>query len=530
MRPPMFSTPPASHVVSRKFEATPAATGRHDWRNLTTDTSIQIMSLESSAYHEENSIYDVTNQLSFVDTIISPRADDIFPWTPLASSPVMDRAETLVSMDALTHHYGNMSDARLIFTPKQRCLATPSANMEPAHVPVRKHWKTDCYQKRLSRNFISDSNLEIQRKADHEHKNRHALVARSLSLNYAECTRTKHEDLLVKPILPCSYKSKIGGVKRIPSFRNAMSTAPVINYKVDSNNYLSKPKDLSVNQHDHQKQRSVHDVDMPQSKITKLVKCGIRSVMKSKTNSDERSLDISSCLKSVSASEKRRQRKTRYSTNIGGLSDFLRKNERRKTIAVITEEKNNRDVNNVTASETDIEISGREFSNQCDRERNVSRPVMGSRRLHSMGMSNLKFDQCQRKLVFQNSQCSPKLNAGFDPVNYTEQYISPVNEENGQTRLRPRLGVLGKTKPINTLPIDELDIDVVCDLKRRVERANRCTRIKTNGSLKVRPKLLPAIKPVVPSPRRKSALCRQSRICTAPSSGRHYKLKRESIV
>lgn len=535
MRPPVFSTPPASHVISRKFEATPAATDKHDWRNLTTDTSIQIMSLESSAYHEENSIYDVTNHLSFVETIISPKADDIFPVSQLAGSQQIDGAETLVSMDALTHHYGNMLDARIIFTPKQCCLATPSSDMVPAQVPLRKYPITSRRERRLSRSFISDSNLDIQRRADHEYRNKTASVARSMSLNYTECTKRKNENCLVEPLLPCSYKSKIGGVKRIPSFRDTTTTVPgtsvypkygKTNFHLNSR--FSKQTELIEDKHQNQQEQNVQTGEIPKSKIAKLVKCGLRSVIQSKNNNDEKTLDISESLKNSAALQRRRQRKVRYATTIGGLSEFLRKNERRKTIAVVNEEEY--DIANVATSETSVETNDRDVVKECENERKISRPVMGNRRLHSMGMSNLKFNHCQRKLVFHSSQCSPKMNVEFDSKNYTEQYISSVNKVNSETRQRPKLGVLGSTKRIPTLPIDELDIDLVRDLKRRIERANKCTKIKTNGSLKVRPKLLAVNRPIVSSPRRNNVLRRQSQVPTAPSCGRQFQMKRESVV
>ncbi|XP_045163823.2 uncharacterized protein LOC123528145 [Mercenaria mercenaria] len=532
MRPPLLSTPPVSHVISRKFKPTPAVTCIHDWRNLTSDTSIQIMSLESSAYHEESSMYDVSNHISFVDTIISPRADDIS--LPLTSSPHIDEAciaETLVSVDSLTHCQGSIFDARIIFTPKGRCSTTGSHCQARSHIPAKADTKFSPCQQRLTRNCNSDSNLNVQRKAVNKHTNRQAFVTRSMSLNHAEHTKRNNDTCLVKPLLPCANKSKIGNVKRIPSFRDSVRPVPVVSAKPVAGNVNTGINDETMNPTVSTGQKckshgleTVQKVGVPKSKIAKLVKVGLRSVVKSKSNSREKCAEP--LVKDVTAFERRRQRKVRHSSDIGGLSEFLRKNERRRTVGVITEEKfDSAPKIDLTLSQTSSGVSRCEASEKC-----APKPVMGSRRLHSTGTSNLKFNQCQRKLVFQSTRDSPKTNADFDPSKHAEKYISLENDGDSMPRRRPRLGVLASTKPVNIVPIDELEIDIVHDLKRRVERANRCSKIKTNGSLKMKSKVLPIDKPMVVSPRSKSMLCRHNRISTTYLNGRHLRLKRESVV
>lgn len=571
MRPPLSATPPVSHVISRQFQPTPALSCREDWRNLTSNNSIQILSLETSECHEESQFHnaDVSNQLRFVETIISPRHCDAFSWYDRANRPdsiTESVAETLVSLDSLTHHHGDTLDARIIFTPKEQYTVRQNLRFETNTIPEGQNLESAHRKHQLNRNCYSDSSIGGLGK---DKSRLAATVSRTKSLSYAENIRKKNNTGLVDPLLPCVNKSKVGGVKRIPSFRDVpkrvsndttqtlksavkpklvlkqinvndtvnrlpINPAQVVKRKCD---IVAPSEGYTVANANEDKERNFK-TEGQKSKVERLVKNGLKSVAKSSDHNVMKCVMSSSEMKRRTLFERQRRRKSRCNTDIGGLSDFLRRNERRKTVEVILETVTDEKIQECAyRAQDDTTCDTLNLHNYHDaiesnsrltpiEETKTPKPDLGSRRLHAMGTSNLNFNHCQRRLVCQSNHSSAKSNMNFDPIAYAETYVCNRNGTDSQTLRRPRLGLFRSSWPNNVLSIDELEMNLVQDLKRQVERTVRSTRIKTNGSLKMKTRNQMLHKPTTSSPRRYR--------CNGPAtfchSVRHVHLKRESIV
>lgn len=576
MRPPASATPPVGKVISSQFQPVSALMCNHDWRDLTYDSSIQIVSLETSqCLHESlyqnrnaeslNHHGDISNQLKFIDTIISPRQDNnaLLCGARMNGGRVCDGnystsqcthgsvghsidgeylTETLVSLDSLTRQYGDMVEARIIFTPKCEHTETQYSQWAAAQT-VHQHSK-----QRFTRKCYSDSDIvcgtNIHTDIDIHHASRQTAVRRSTSLKHTEYHRENTDRTLIEPLLPRGYKSKIGGVKRIPSIRETIQPVQVARTRVLIPKCKAEVKDQGNATHyrPHVKRKSPDSLAVPNSKIAKLVQSGLKSVIKTKDSFTVNSVTPKEKMNMKIKSDRKRQRTPRYGSGIGGLSDFLRRSEKRKGFVVVPSDVPEQTMENC---DRDIHIdlnndsicpheSANEHSTEYIDTVKAPRPAMRSRRLHNTGTSDLKLTHCQRKLVFQTNTNSPKINSDYDPLTYADNYLfdeaNDVLEAGEQVRKRPRLGLLGMSKPVSVMPIDDLEVNVVRDLKRRIERANRRTRIKTNGSLKMNQQVAAVEMSVVVSPKRRSVLYANNSMLSSSLCVKSVRVKRESIV
>ena len=335
-------------------------------------------------------------------------------------------------------------------------------------------------------------------------------VARSKSVSYA--SRAAAECKLLQPLVPNVNAAKVSGVKRIPSFRDnpasQMGHGCVAPQKIQSDNKESCKRKGLIR---YTASCRLSNADSHRLKIAKLVKHGLKSLYKT----TECIIDAqATSTKNVSPASlharkehRKRTRKMRLTNDIGGLSEFLRKNEKRKSLAsypdavsprvfmdAIPEELNkSRESDDISSAHAlikarpvrELKYTPKPWTNSLEAAKAIPR-----------GTCNFK---CNRRLKFENNL--DQTNKG--PYSYTRVQIPQqgnscfitsavqtigVNKMTSSsvqpsTRpLRPRLGVL--KKPVTILPIDALDVDVVCDLKRQIKKINRVSRIKTNGSLK----------------------------------------------
>lgn len=520
MRPSVTDTPPLSYEMTKKILPIPILMCGLDWKNLTTDNSIQI--LDSSEYIQDESVYFnsyVTNHMDIVDNRVSPYADNNESFCADLESTQddcgQDLCETSSSENSSTHQNGGFVKSR-IFCAKG---AHDSKTIDITN------GKFESVQQ-FKRARYSDSDIIVRLAGDTPR--RQANVARSRSVGWAESVKQFGDVSLVKPLKPSAYVTKISDVKRLPSFRstNKPETKRMSDESLRQDDGQKLNESVTVTQENSKSSDNMQSVQfqVPKLKIAKFVKNGLKSVKRSKD-----------FLRKVGQTDqyyeqelkKQRQRGTRYSTGITGLSEFLRKNERRKTLSDIPElpHRDNTVAKFVENGPKTTTCSADSVFEKLNKKSNETPSLIAANgKRKTTGTSNLKIAQCQRKLSFNVEGDVSKSTK--DEVRETDcnKWTRVVGNSNITTR-RPRLGIVSSRKPVSLVSIDHLEMDTVLDLKRRLERTSRCTRIKTNGSLKPQIKTLST-----ETIGTKSPIWRKSFRYSRVSGTKPIKIKRESIV
>lgn len=520
MRPPLSATPPIGHVLSRKFLPTPCTETPEDWKNL-TDHSIQILSFENSEICIDGnasvgrSSTDGPDELSKVyeglfDEINQNPLDQVFASETKADRMMLKAQDRKASQRKQENQFKS-SDACM--SVSYRCLRSSYSDSD----------------------FFRDAN-------------RHRLVARSRSLYVRPI---EYDDVrMVQPLQPSAHRSKIGSVRRIPSFRETLKST--VNEKPDKLigsgvNQLSR-----ISNYEIKAEAYTPETKSTTNKVSvlKLLKMGLKSVTKGQ---DNKFPNVASKFEnSFEKSDAKRRRKVRCGSDIGGLSEFLWRHERkedgvrRKTICMLPETHEEKCGTKEhggmpVIKELDLLWKGSNDSahyagHACgitslgDTVNSLSAEPIQSMDL-SRGQcsrtTSLKLNQCQRKLSFSSADRPGQVRKDIKVI---EQDGTECIKQTATIK-RPRLGVLVSAKPVHITTIDELEMDLVRDLKRRIEKANRGTRIKTNGSLKPRTGPAYSKRICAQSPRRRGGVNQPDK-CMFPASLGSYRtsLKRESVV
>ena len=103
------------------------------------------------------------------------------------------------------------------------------------------------------------------------------------------------------------------------------------------------------------------------------------------------------------------------------------------------------------------------------------------------GTADLRSLRCQRRLSFNESLNEANIldidGIHIEQINTFNKDIVKCQIPENNKPVRPRLGVQCKLpKPVE---LDNLDIDFVCDMKKKIAKSNRNMKIKTNGSLRL---------------------------------------------
>lgn len=514
MRPPTSATPPISHMIPRK--ALPVT---FDWSTLTSDNSIQILQLGPSDenFFEACAVAKPSKSASpspihKVSTYYTGRLADTDEQTNDNETPIREKSSALTL------------SAKMFFTPSSETPSPIKMFIGYPEINQREEiCNTNYNHPKLNRKMHSDTDIVVI-KGDKAASNQAIRVSRSMSMSYADRISRNQEYSLLKPLKPSVNKTKVGSVKRL-TIAEAVTLSSGVKAPENTRQVTSDEKHKKT-AGSHKLVRYTESLRLPtlmeakRTKITNLVKSGLKSLIKNKDSSkiSEQKKSKQEC----SVVKKKRHRFLHRATELGGLAEFLGRNDRRKTVASFPDpkmyedtkgrdskaylniRKPNTEVNNVSLKYTPKPWTGPTSDYQKDDIKAAS--------------SNLKFARCQRKLFFskplaevgtEHSEALLALEgvldktstsiAGADEASSVGESVSASTNTSGQRR--PRLGLMGFSKPLTTVPIDELEMNLVRDLKRRVEKANRVSRIKTNGSL-FKPKLGQLYKQSTASPRR----------------------------
>ncbi|KAL4221815.1 hypothetical protein ACF0H5_020069 [Mactra antiquata] len=517
MRPALTDTPPMSHVMSKILQPTPVLMCGLDWKNLTSDNSIQI--LDSSEYLLDDSLCHqsfISKHVKIVDRITNHQSEDersIYEVTQQKTEHDVEYiGEKNVCVDSTTLPRGEILESRVIITPNGSTKKAPLSDKKDDISEVNSN-------QILKRTRYSDT--DILRATP----KRQANVARSRSVGWAESEKRGGDSVLLQPLQPSAYVTKISDVKRLPSSRPAKQ-----NSANDSNVEYTSSIDEYKMSSTPRPEKGNHSSNLPllqlsKINIAKLVKNGLKSVKHSKN-----------VLQKVGQTEqyynqqlKKHRRGVRYSSAIGGLSEFLRRTERRRKTLYDIPEVTTSDVistqivDTKSKFETSRDQSGTKMSeNRCFTPQT---PKTVHEKCTSL-TGSLKFsvNQCQRKLCFdKHNKCDPNIKSAHKNVTMvTETTFDSVSTV--QTR-RPRLGVISSKENTRLMPIDGLEMEVVTNLKRIVDNKIRSTRIKTNGSLNRTKKLSQQKSSVCQSP-----IWRRSLRYNRVGRTKIQKVSRESVV
>jgi len=571
MRPPVSATPPISHMISQR--ARPAT---FNWSTLTSDNSIQILHLNSVDHTLDENFFEscgLTDPMKYktsrarvistpspihkVSAFYSQRQEEV-------DEPVWVKREVEEPVWVKRQPDNSRASAKSsnVFKLSSAMFYNPDSEATPLNdLPVWANIDINQNDKTLTRVTHSDSDIEFRKEHTHMTK-----VSRSMSLGYADYKARNKDTSMLRPLRPCVNKTKVGNVKRlscaaskttvamdaIPEFEPKAKTLK--ESKVTSSNKTSAKeigsRKTAIKQTESLRLPSL--MDAQKTKIANFVKSGLKNLMKNSKDSFDVNADQSSKVKSseTTAYRKRRNKLMHRATDIGGLSDFLRKNERRKTARDFPSSTTKQDdKSNKTHSKSTEEKPATASNVDISHAHTVDKPslnytpkpwsdyLIGTNSNQSVYATNFKFAKCQRELVFQGDDKTDEadfkaLSSAIEPQYNVEQvYESNCTDDvtNADLPRKPRLGLLGHSQPVTCMPLDQLEMDVVRDLKRRMEKANRASRIKTNGSL-MRPKLGHTFKPCVTSPKR-TVPSKNSRLFSNASLGiRRVKLKQESFV
>ncbi|KAH3821078.1 hypothetical protein DPMN_122835 [Dreissena polymorpha] len=517
-----IATPPVSHINEMDMSVDDVI-----WRRLSTDPSIQIMDMTS---------------------ITPPTITGSFRRAPAACSALSSGVHTDVietSFDVNSFDFVSHPIDLTMASNFDQALSTGS--------------DSDLITggKRLTRNCYSDS--DITRGA--VGRLRDVTVARSKSMGY----HGDYECRILQPLVPRANVIKVGNIKRIASLRNnqAIKNARELFSKTERDAIeMSAGKTSAMK---NSAKPFLPSNTIQKMKITQLVRQGLKSLTKTMDNLNTTMFQTpKKSSKDIRKYARMRNRKFRKTMDIGGLSDFLRRNEQRLAsypdveipyLPSVPEDIEQALNINSSGSDLDFERQLTKLHSRVNTElKYTPKPWAGildtSR---TTGSSNHQLPKCQRKLAFDdkdeasrggthdandmNPHTTRLLHDSFMDCSVNTTF--PMDTTTCSLSLavsarpaRPRLGLTCKSKPFATITLDDLDSEIAVDLKRRLEKAVRATAIKTNGSLKKRQSIGQLTKSVSrKSPTQKRPLPKPFRMLPNTAVGvNHIRLKRESFV
>lgn len=466
---------------------------------------------------------------------------------------------------AKTNSHGIVLSTNMFYIPE---TGTPSPIK---NIPFWRQPSEETSEKVFTRTPVSDSDIQWRLRAERKKENHVTQVSRSMSLGFADNIVKNQERGLLRPLRPCVNKTKIGNVKKLPCAvtKTTAATSVIPEHKTVTESVFHNKTNRATNKSNTEiglRKSAIKQsdslrlpalMDAQKVKIANFVKSGLKNIIKSKNSFDVNANDSTKGKNTgPSTYRNRRNKLIRKATDIGGLSEFLRKTERRKTMSDFSDNFPDPDSTDITLLKPTERKSVSQEHNEKQEDaalqkfslKYTPKPWAGhqteNKNEQFVSVNNLKFAKCQRKLVYPGASCATSAEPGvkttevFKPnspdntrsENEHGKELNVINDvTNEQLPRRPRLGLLGLTKPVTCVTIDELDMNTVRDLKRCIETTNRVSRIKTNGSL-MRPRLGQVLKPVVSSPRPRHLVKTTRGVPNSSPGLRSSRMKMESHV
>lgn len=570
MRPPQSSTPPISHMIPGNSRVV-----THDWSALTSDNSVQILHLDSADNTYNETLFgscDVMKKPSQVNAEQSVSPSPVHKVSSYYTNRSID-AEIESSLTGVFPSPVTIETtpkititARMFFDPSSE---TPTPLKAPSFMSETLNSFEQCARK-MTRHTYSDSDIHLGHDALKGERFNDVNIKRSKSLGFADCVSRNQSTAMLRPLRPCINRSKVGKVKQLTCNGN-MTPVPEGGSATKESSNISlislgpkSDRKLKTKDRDSRKYiiKNTESLRLPsvleahKVKLSEIVKSGLKTILKCAESFDVKkghSQSHGACQTlTKKSSENRPQRKN---SEIGGLSEFLRKTNQRKTLASFPVDViNNKEAEHILVQDNVVtrRVSFKSFDKPGIKTflKYTPKPWTGqlieNKSTATVGEPNTKFAKCQRKLVFA-SVVNDNIHRKFEPKEHLPENTdanqgqsdskSSDDECEGQINnisksqqlCRPKLGILGRNRPLTFVPVDDLGVAVVTDLKRCLGKGNGVSRIKTNGSL-LRPRMGQVLKQAVPSPRR-CGLTRGNRVASGSTIGaRRARVKRESVV
>lgn len=567
MRPPQSATPPISHMIPGISRVV-----THDWSALTSDNSVQILHLDSADNTYNETLF---GSCDVVKRPLHVKAEQYNSPSPIhnVSSYYSNRSIDAEIESSLTRVF--QSPVTIETTPKitvtARMFFDPSSEIPtPFKVPCFMPETLNSYQqcaRQMTRHTYSDSDIHFGHDSLREEKFNDVNIKRSKSLGFADCESRNQSTAMLRPLRPCMNQTKVGKVKQLTCNGNMTPVPEGDSVTKESSNIslisLGPKSDRKLKTKDRDSRKymikNTESLSLPsvleahKIKLSGIVKSGLKNILKCAESFDVKKGHSQSRSVCQTLTKKNSgNRSQRKNSEIGGLSEFLRKiNQRKKLTSFPVDVIDNKEAEGILVQ--DNVVTRRESFRSFDKPgiktflKCTPKPWSGqlieNKSLATVGELNMKFAKCQRKLVFSSDvndnihgNSMPKENLPKNTNANQGQYDSKTSDEGPinnisqiQQPCRPKLGILGRNRPLTFVPIDDLGVDVVTDLKRCLGKGNGVSRIKTNGSL-LRPRMGQVLKQAAPSPRRCS-LTRGNRVASGSAIGaRRARVKRESVV
>ena len=495
MRHPQFVTPMITEEDSVIFRASPSVErmGTRDWRNLTYDSSIQILNLEldesflyslrnfervnKDADQTASSISEYDSEVMSVNLMDAQRRH--FKQRYSRSRHQISHDGNVSTLDILTNTWDNLKDARLVsYLNETNNVERRHTGRNPLDIMVNDTRSSEDRKfgdqlktsgnldKQFQRKSHSDSALDLSRTSGLGNQRRqsgtdiclgskHQRSCDEVNVRKRDFQSIYEEPKLLKPLTETRHESKIGPVTKVKISMLHKETRLRKHWKYGNLRAKATCTEPSP------KQRRGSQYFSKQCVLNR--------------NFATFSIDNTSF--------------QALSNENQTLSNFLLANETIPSINSATP---------VVRSKSD------EFAPNLMSDFTCT-PTLRSSKPRSIATSDLKEFQCRKTLDFSNSfDEETEQPLGLDNI---DCHFNPYETVLNLCTRKPRLGLAIKNsdKPMN------LSKDTITDIKRAISKSNRRMNIKTNGTLRVMPKISPASR----SPHRKNSTTSRRRTGTS---------------